>query len=56
MNLDRILGQHDLKDKIYSSIKKKTYPQSKIIIDKENVLEDIAPKMVLKESKDDKTA
>ena len=29
---------------------------SKIIIDKENVLEDIAPKMVLKESKDDKTA
>ena len=29
---------------------------SKIIIDKENVLEDISPKMVLKESKDDKTA
>ena len=29
---------------------------SKIIIDKENVLDDIAPKMVLKESKDDKTA
>ncbi len=29
---------------------------SKIIIDKENVIEDIAPKMVLKESKDDKTA
>ena len=27
-----------------------------IIIDKENVIEDIAPKMVLKESKDDKTA
>jgi hypothetical protein len=26
------------------------------IIDKENVLDDIAPKMVLKESKDDKTA
>jgi DNA polymerase-3 subunit delta' len=35
MNLDRILGQHDLKDKIYSSIKKNTYPQSKIIIDKD---------------------
>ena len=33
MNLDRILGQHDLKDKIYNSIKKNTYPQSKIIID-----------------------
>lgn len=29
---------------------------TKIIIDKENVLDDIAPKMVLKESKDDKTA
>ena len=35
MNLDRILGQHDLKDKIYSSIQKNTYPQSKIIIDKD---------------------
>ena len=35
MNLDRILGQHDLKDKIYNSIKKNTYPQSKIIIDKD---------------------
>ena len=35
MNLDRILGQHDLKDKIYASIKKNTYPQSKIIIDKD---------------------
>ena len=35
MNLDRILGQHDLKDKIYNSIKKNKYPQSKIIIDKD---------------------
>ncbi len=43
-----------LLDEMYESPSRKDI--SKIIIDKENVLEDIAPKMVLKESKDDKTA
>ena len=35
MNLDRILGQSHLKEKIYDSIQKKNYPQSKIIVDKD---------------------
>ena len=43
-----------LLDEMYESPSRKDI--SKIIVDKENVLEDIAPKMVLKESKDDKTA
>ena len=43
-----------LLDEMYESPSRKDI--TKIIIDKENVLEDIAPKMVLKESKDDKTA
>src|SRR6056300_579276 len=43
-----------LLDEMYESPSRKDI--SKIIIDKENVLEDIAPKMVLKESKDDKSA
>ena len=43
-----------LLDEMYESPSRKDI--TKIIIDQENVLEDIAPKMVLKESKDDKTA
>ena len=43
-----------LLDQMYESPSRKDI--TKIIIDKENVLDDIAPKMVLKESKDDKTA
>jgi len=43
-----------LLDEMYESPSRKDI--TKIIIDKENVLNDIAPKMVLKESKDDKTA
>ena len=43
-----------LLDEMYESPSRKDI--TKIIIDKENVLDDIAPKMVLKESKDDKTA
>ena len=35
MNLDRILGQDHLKEKIYNSIQKNNYPQSKIIVDKD---------------------
>ena len=35
MDLVRILGQEHIKEKIYTSIKKKNYPQSKIIIDKD---------------------
>ena len=43
-----------LLDEMYESPSRKDI--IKIVIDKENVLDDIAPKMVLKESKDDKTA
>ena len=43
-----------LLDEMYESPSRKDI--TKIIIDKENVLDDIAPKMVHKESKDDKTA
>ena len=43
-----------LLDQMYESPSRKDI--TKIIIDKENVTDDIAPKMVLKESKDDKTA
>ena len=43
-----------LLEQMYESPSRKDI--TKIIIDKENVLDDIAPKMVLKESKDDKTA
>ena len=43
-----------LLDEMYESPSRKDI--TKIIIDKENVLDDIAPKMVLKDSKDDKTA
>jgi ATP-dependent Clp protease ATP-binding subunit ClpX len=43
-----------LLDEMYESPSRKDI--TKIIVDKENVLDDIAPKMVLKESKDDKTA
>jgi ATP-dependent Clp protease ATP-binding subunit ClpX len=43
-----------LLDQMYESPSRKDI--TKIIIDKENVNDDIAPKMVLKESKDDKTA
>ncbi len=43
-----------LLDEMYESPSRKDI--TKIIIDKENVIDDIAPKMVLKESKDDKTA
>jgi ATP-dependent Clp protease ATP-binding subunit ClpX len=43
-----------LLDQMYESPSRKDI--TKIIIDKENVLDDIAPKMVLKESKDDKTS
>ena len=43
-----------LLDQMYETPSRKDI--TKIIIDKENVTDDIAPKMVLKESKDDKTA
>ena len=43
-----------LLDQMYESPSRKDI--TKIIIDEENVTDDIAPKMVLKESKDDKTA
>ena len=43
-----------LLEEMYESPSRKDI--TKIIIDKENVLDNIAPKMVLKESKDDKTA
>ncbi len=43
-----------LLDEMYESPSRKDIV--KIIIDKENVLDDVIPKMVLKESKDDKTA
>ncbi len=43
-----------LLDQMYESPSRKDI--TKIIIDKENVTDDIAPKMVLKESKDDKSA
>ncbi len=43
-----------LLDEMYESPSRKDI--TKIIVDKENVLDDIAPKMVLKESKDNKTA
>ena len=43
-----------LLEQMYESPSRKDI--TKIILDKENVLDDIAPKMVLKESKDDKTA
>ena len=43
-----------LLDQMYESPSRKDI--TKIFIDKENVTDDIAPKMVLKESKDDKTA
>ena len=43
-----------LLDEMYESPSRKDI--TKIIIDKENVLDNIDPKMVLKESKDDKTA
>ena len=35
MNLDRILGQHDIKEKIYNSITNKSFPQSKILVDRD---------------------
>ena len=35
MNIYRILGQDHIKKKIYSSIEKNKYPQSKIIVDKD---------------------
>ena len=35
MNLDRILGQHDLKEKIHNSITNKSFPQSKILVDRD---------------------
>ena len=43
-----------LLDEMYESPSRRDI--TKIIVDKENVLDDIAPKMVLKESKDNKTA
>ncbi len=43
-----------LLDEMYESPSRKDI--TKIVVDKENVLDDIAPKMVLKESKDNKTA
>ena len=50
-------GLRSILEKIYEMYESPSRKDiSKIIIDKENVLEDIAPKMVLKESKDDKTA
>ena len=36
MNLDRILGQHDIKEKIYNSITNKSFPQSKILVDRDD--------------------
>ena len=35
MNLDRILGQQEIKEKIYSSILNKSFPQSKILVDRD---------------------
>lgn len=35
MNLDRILGQEHIKERIYDSIQKKNFPQSKILVDKD---------------------
>ena len=35
MNLDRILGQEHIKERIYNSIQKKNFPQSKILVDKD---------------------
>lgn len=35
MNLDRILGQHDIKEKIHNSITNKSFPQSKILVDRD---------------------
>ena len=35
MNLDRILGQHEIKEKIYNSITNKSFPQSKILVDRD---------------------
>jgi len=35
MNLDRILGQGHIKERIYDSIQKKNFPQSKILVDKD---------------------
>ena len=35
MNLDRILGQGHIKKRIYDSIQKKKFPQSKILVDKD---------------------
>ena len=35
MKLDRILGQEHLKKKIYDSIEKKIFPQSKILVDRD---------------------
>ena len=35
MNLDRILGQHDIKEKIYNSITNKSFQQSKILVDRD---------------------
>ena len=35
MNLDRILGQGHIKEKLYYSIQKKKFPQSKILVDKD---------------------
>ena len=35
MNLDRILGQHEIKEKIYNSILNKSFPQSKILVDRD---------------------
>ena len=35
MKLDRILGQEHLKKKIYDSIEKKMFPQSKILVDRD---------------------
>ncbi len=50
----RSILERILLDEMYESPSRKDI--TKIIIDKENVTDDIAPKMVLKESKDDKTA
>ena len=35
MKLDGILGQEHLKKKIYDSIEKKIFPQSKILVDRD---------------------
>ena len=50
----RSIHEKILLDQMYESPSRKDI--TKIIIDKENVTDGIAPKMVLKESKDDKTA